>query len=320
MKEKLNYRARTSFIVAGALLIYIAIGTLWDLSMFFEYMGYSITEPGYYDFTTVILPYLMEALLGIYLIVFALIIIISKKNSLPVVFVSILSVIYAIYRIIDTALQNADYGISIDVLLELVSELCFAVLCIFLIIFTIMGYVMRAKKLFFLNMWFIPLCVYAVATFIEYSCAMYSYEVSSNSIYGILDGNTYMTYLALYQLILPVALSLVCLGVNLYNKASYEDYKKQEDEHRAAELERMQYYQKTSYMPYTGQQFSPAPNNGYNYPPQNDWQTTTAPNFGMNASADHGAPNELGRYKQLLDMGAITPEEYEMKKKQILGL
>jgi hypothetical protein len=32
------------------------------------------------------------------------------------------------------------------------------------------------------------------------------------------------------------------------------------------------------------------------------------------------AADEIKKYKELLDMGAITPEEYEMKKKQLLGL
>lgn len=32
------------------------------------------------------------------------------------------------------------------------------------------------------------------------------------------------------------------------------------------------------------------------------------------------AADEIRKYKELLDMGAITPEEYEMKKKQLLGL
>ncbi len=32
------------------------------------------------------------------------------------------------------------------------------------------------------------------------------------------------------------------------------------------------------------------------------------------------ATDELKKYKELLDMGAITPEEYEIKKKQLLNL
>ena len=33
-----------------------------------------------------------------------------------------------------------------------------------------------------------------------------------------------------------------------------------------------------------------------------------------------GAADELKQYKELLDMGAITQEEYDQKKKQLLGL
>ena len=44
-----------------------------------------------------------------------------------------------------------------------------------------------------------------------------------------------------------------------------------------------------------------------------------------NAPAGPAAPpvssaDELKGYKELLDMGAITPEEFEAKKKQLLGL
>ena len=38
------------------------------------------------------------------------------------------------------------------------------------------------------------------------------------------------------------------------------------------------------------------------------------------AQAPAANADELMKYKQLLDLGAITPEEYENKKKQILGI
>lgn len=38
------------------------------------------------------------------------------------------------------------------------------------------------------------------------------------------------------------------------------------------------------------------------------------------SSAAYGVEQELRKYKDLLDKGLITPEEYEAKKKQLLGL
>lgn len=37
-----------------------------------------------------------------------------------------------------------------------------------------------------------------------------------------------------------------------------------------------------------------------------------------NTSANHFSADELKKYKELLDSGAITQEEYEIKKRQIL--
>ncbi|MCR5523131.1 MAG: SHOCT domain-containing protein [Clostridia bacterium] len=39
-----------------------------------------------------------------------------------------------------------------------------------------------------------------------------------------------------------------------------------------------------------------------------------------NGSSGTSAADELIKYKQLLDMGAITQEEYNLKKKQIIGI
>ena len=40
----------------------------------------------------------------------------------------------------------------------------------------------------------------------------------------------------------------------------------------------------------------------------------------MQPAAEPNAAQQLMEYKNLLDMGAITQEEFEAKKKQILGL
>ncbi len=43
-----------------------------------------------------------------------------------------------------------------------------------------------------------------------------------------------------------------------------------------------------------------------------------AKNGGLNEKSSTKA-DELKKYKELLDMGAITPEEYEKKKKELLN-
>lgn len=48
-------------------------------------------------------------------------------------------------------------------------------------------------------------------------------------------------------------------------------------------------------------------------------QPNTQPRWNA-ASTPVDVPKELKKYKELLDMGAITPEEFEAKKKQLLGL
>ena len=43
-------------------------------------------------------------------------------------------------------------------------------------------------------------------------------------------------------------------------------------------------------------------------------------NTKKNEEATHSQADEIKKYKELLDSGAITQEEYDSKKKQLLGL
>ena len=68
---------------------------------------------------------------------------------------------------------------------------------------------------------------------------------------------------------------------------------------------------------YAPENYAPQPEAPQNYAPENYAPQPDAPQtYGPRA----GAAAELRQYKQLLDDGVITPEEFEAKKKQILGI
>ena len=52
----------------------------------------------------------------------------------------------------------------------------------------------------------------------------------------------------------------------------------------------------------------------------NDTQSISAPKVETVNGATIGIADELKKYKELLDGGVITQEEFDAKKKQLLGL
>ena len=63
-----------------------------------------------------------------------------------------------------------------------------------------------------------------------------------------------------------------------------------------------------------------APQGGAYTAPQQPVYTAPQPPYGAPRTNAAGAAEELKKYKELLDMGAITQEEFDEKKKQLLGL
>ena len=57
-----------------------------------------------------------------------------------------------------------------------------------------------------------------------------------------------------------------------------------------------------------------------NFLPDMNQQSNRSDTIAYTPSSLSSAADELSKYKKMLDEGAITPEEYEHTKKQILGL
>ncbi len=227
----------------------------------------------------------------------------------PTVFSGVLTIIFGIYPVLmqifdltGTGLERFE-SININDLcllteFSLLSGLSFITIAVG--IFTIISAVLKTKRLGLLAFWFIPLIplivnaiVYLIIYFIK---EFEGFDEIFFYLYAIRNGATYVFML----LMVGLGLSSIGKSANLYNKAvSCEQIIENKE--------------------------LPKPIENVNVHVQrpihkNLSQPICAPDPVYSKSTEAQITEDIIRYKKLLDDGAITQEEYNAKKKQLLGL
>ncbi len=262
-------------------------------------------------------------LIGLALLIIAGILLIIKKDncvSVTVVLgirflhdltVSVLSIVSTALVIVDT------YHIEIITIYvkSIINNSFTIVLGVVFILFCLMSLIRKNKKSRFLSLWYLPTILHSISFF--YSC----YD-SGSSIYSIVSENgfktdylpdiTFMIIGLINSVILIAAITLFCFRLFKVNRLNSEAVKCTCD--TICECNDTQYEENVT----TIQSEPLYVTNEYIYTepaeaqiPQN---ITPTPYPSMHPADD------IIKYKQLLDMGIITQEEFETKKKQILNL
>lgn len=324
MKDNLNYKSRTAFLVAATILICEAIRLMQGLSqIFYAIKEYRLGSTYYDNFGEDVLPGIVNIISILFLISFAVVLIISKKTSLAVVLVAIISLFFDIYQLIYDLIYS--YDMIYWQMSNILFDITLLLLSVWVLLFAVLGYVIPTKRPFIFKLWFIPLCIcgaYTIADSIYYISHFFSSMNTALIISDQISGR-------LIGLMQPCALTFVCLAINLYNKANYEEFKKLEYEESAKPL----CYESTPVYSYAeARQTSfqnPAPQftkpqaqqeESYQYVQAVHQQNVSYTQPVASFPIDFRTADELAKYKKLLDDGAITAEEYEIKKKQLLGI
>ena len=294
-KGKLFIRSGTSNSFALALLIAWAAYILSNNLLIF------INSVFLQDFNDYYLSSFISVTVSLVALALGIILLISKKPTIASSVLTFIMIIEPIWDIIQYTHDNyplAPIEMSIQI------ALIFVILWSGVI--SILSVCLKNKRSKFLACWFIPMILLFV-TYVVYFvfniilfCFIYGIELrylhyafysASNTIWFRWD-----------VLVLGIAFAFIAKGANLYNKAnSYADSienKKTADDSFVIDKS------ETFYVPYNIQPQPVIQNQGYYRPITKNQQEA----------------NDIARFKKLLDMGAITPEEYETKKKQILGL
>lgn len=327
-KSELRIKASASYSFSAAVFIFWGINNLIS--------NYVIFIPGFYTSRNSlnISMYVLMGVSGIVALVLGVLLLITKRPSIAS---SILAFILSLYPIIDQivsvqgdflsylriSIKYSTYGLP-----YMISMFLLSVVLIWSGIYILISHCSRNKRANFLNLWFIPLVLYFLS-YITYLIMWFVKNFERNYDGDFLEYITsamnseirYVLKELFIFVIFAVAVAFIAKASNLYNKgvACEESTGFVNTASESKEVF------DTAYIP---QQPTTPPQYQY-IPEQNQPQVQSfyTPYQTAIQSQSYYAPtqneqiaNDIERFKKLLDDGAITPEEYEIKKRQLLGL
>lgn len=262
-------------------------------------------------------------LIGLALLIIAGILLIIKKDncvSVTVVLgirflhnltITVLSIISATMLIVDTS----HIEIITIYLKSIIINSFSIVLGVVFILFCLISLIRKNKKSSFLSLWYLPAILHSISFF--YNC-----YINGSNIYKAVSENgfkadflpeiTFMIIGLIISAISIAAITLFCFGLFKVNRLNSEAVKCTYDTN--CESNDIQYEEND-----TSIQSEPvyvATEYIYTEPAEVETPQTVSP---ASYQSMHPA-DDIIKYKQLLDMGILTQEEFETKKKQILNL
>ncbi len=326
--------AAVFFLIYGSFRLFVSIYRLYN-NFIYGY-NYNFLD----DIIRLFIPFTFLAL--------GIILIITRKNTiiLPILF-GVLMIVWDLYWLF----SDLDYYfelITFNTISSLLSYFLDIAAFVLLILFSILSIVAKEKKCGFLIVWFIPGILFLISEALSHYYLFRDIEHLAHYFYNT-DGIVSITTVILgFVLFVP---SIFLFGYWLYKENKYKALcgapmtipSYSEDSAVPAfdpniDTVPKSYTQVNTYndqnsapiqQTYTQ---TPAYNNQYNAPTQQGFNQ--APMYNPQYTAPLQQPmyaqqpqvnqihvtEEISRYKKLLDDGAITQEEYDIKKKQLLGL
>jgi len=298
---ELKYPKRWPFVLAGIFMFFCAftwlLRCLEPINALIEY-GPECMELG----TLIsIFAYL------IFFFVFG-IVLMTAKNSVGTIVLLGIYTAQEVYWLVDTLKYYFEYSLDIYSLLSLAIDVFIVIALVFLFLIALCSRINQKNG--FVNAWFVPFLfglLSMVAAFADYIVLLLDYLVFEEIIYFILIFifvNLHTLAILFYGIGLKIAMNKkpavkVVPGVNM-NQVNTN--------FRPAREQKMA----------QGLNFAPiedplqVPKQSPIMPPATETQQTKGPS--------DEAMEEMKKYKQLLDAGIITEEEFNRKKQQMLGL
>lgn len=306
--------------------------------------GYQIYTGIMYGYSFDVIDDSIRTLIPLAFLALGVILLITRKNSIVLpILLGILMICFDLFWLIPQFNYYLEYISEIYTLCDLLGYFTEIAAFVLLILFSILSMVSKKKKCGLLVVWFIPGILFLVSLFlfnynlftdIEFFLSLFEYESGIIYVIHILSAiilftpSMFLFGYWLYKENKYKALSVTPMTIPAYredNTAPAFDTNASLDtqyNEQAAYYNQTPVYNNQPAAPIQ-QSYAQAPayNNQYNAPMQQ-------PIYNPQYSAPVQQPvqgqmhvtDELLKYKSLLDAGAITQEEYEIKKKQLLGL